>query len=186
MDLSNKLSCETRSVSCHLSPHRFFQSEVLRLYFPTLEPWVKWCVSLPSCSSQFILTQMWDHLLCQPLPCPPWSSSCHLAVSPLLPRLHVAALPAGLDECFFFNSLVVRLPYKSIFCQLWLFFVFKFVVVLLRFFEEENCIFLCLYLGQKSYLSPLLILSLFRCYGVGWWSSFIFCMYQSNSPNTIY
>ena len=37
----------------------------------------------------------------------------------------------GLDECFFFNSLVVRLSYSLIFCQFWLFFVFKFVVVLL-------------------------------------------------------
>ena len=46
-------------------------------------------------------------------------------------QLPVSAPPAGLDECFFFNSLVVGLPYSSIFCQFWLFFVFKFVVVLL-------------------------------------------------------
>ena len=39
--------------------------------------------------------------------------------------------PSDLDECFFFYSLVVRFPYSSIFWQLWLFFVFKFVVVLL-------------------------------------------------------
>ena len=32
---------------------------------------------------------------------------------------------------FFFNSLVVRLTYSSTFWQFWLFFVFKFVVVLL-------------------------------------------------------
>ena len=38
--------------------------------------------------------------------------------------------PTSLDECFFFNSLVVGLLYSSIFCQFWLFFVFKFVVVL--------------------------------------------------------
>ena len=38
---------------------------------------------------------------------------------------------ASLVECFFFNSLVVGLPYSLIFCQFWLFFVFKFVVVLL-------------------------------------------------------
>ena len=43
----------------------------------------------------------------------------------------ISTPPAGLDECFFFNSLVVRLPYSLIFCQFWLFFVFKFVVVLL-------------------------------------------------------
>ena len=42
-----------------------------------------------------------------------------------------ATLPTTLDECFFFNSLVVRLPYNLIFWQFRLFFVFKFVVVLL-------------------------------------------------------
>ena len=45
--------------------------------------------------------------------------------------LPISAPPTGLDECFFFISLVVRLPYSSVFCQFWLFFVFKFVVVLL-------------------------------------------------------
>ena len=68
------------------------------------------------------------------------STSCHLACpgppATALPRvlstwLPVSAPPTGLDKCFFFNSLVVRLPYSSIFCQFWLFFVFKFVVVLL-------------------------------------------------------
>ena len=48
-----------------------------------------------------------------------------------LPWLPVSAPPTGLDECFFFNSLVVGLPYSSIFCQFWLFFVFK---LLLSFF----------------------------------------------------
>ena len=36
-----------------------------------------------------------------------------------------------LDECFFFNSLVVRHPYSSIFWKFLLFLVFKLVVVLL-------------------------------------------------------
>ena len=39
--------------------------------------------------------------------------------------------PTGLDECFFFISLVFRLPCGSIFCQFWLFFVFQ---LLLSFF----------------------------------------------------
>ena len=46
-------------------------------------------------------------------------------------HLPISTPLTGLDECFFFNSLVVGLPYSSIFCQFWLFFVFKFVVVLL-------------------------------------------------------
>ena len=74
---------------------------------------------------------------------------CHL-VHQLLPRRPAAALPTplhnphpglpatallrvlsaqlpgstpltGLDECFFFISLVVGLPYSSIFCQFWVF-----------------------------------------------------------------
>ena len=68
--LSNELSCEAGSFSCRLNPHRFLQSEVLRLYFTTLEPWVTWSVLLHSYSSQFIHTQMWDCLLCQLLPRP--------------------------------------------------------------------------------------------------------------------
>ena len=45
-------------------------------------------------------------------------------------QLPISTPPTGLNECFFFNSLVVRLPYSSIFWQFWLFFVFKFVVFL--------------------------------------------------------
>ena len=41
----------------------------------------------------------------------------------------ISASPTGLDECFSFNSLVVRLPYSLIFFQFWLYFVFKFVVL---------------------------------------------------------
>ena len=48
-----------------------------------------------------------------------------------LPQVSVFAPPTSLHECFFFNSLVVRLPCSLIFCQFWLLFVFKFVVLLL-------------------------------------------------------
>ena len=67
-------------------------------------------------------------------------TSCHLAHrSPpatawprvLSAQLPVSAPPTSLDECFCFNSLVVALSYILIFCQFWVFFVFKFVVVLL-------------------------------------------------------
>ena len=36
--LSNELSCESGSFSHCLNPHRFFKSQVLRPYFPALEP----------------------------------------------------------------------------------------------------------------------------------------------------
>ena len=58
--------------------------------------------------------------------------------------LPVSAPSASLDECFFFNSLVVGLPYSSIFHEFWLFFVFTLVVVLL----------LILW-GNKEYLPTL-------------------------------
>ena len=54
--LSNELTCEAGSLSCCRNPYRSFQSEVLSLYFPALEPWVVQSVSLPSCSSWFICT----------------------------------------------------------------------------------------------------------------------------------
>ena len=62
------------------------------------------------------------------LPAP--SSSHCLAVCPFHPSCPSPPPPTSLDECFFFNSLVVRLPYSSIFWQFWLIFVFEFVVVL--------------------------------------------------------
>ena len=61
---------------------------------------------------------------------PVQSASCHLAVC-LLCLLHVTAPPTSLDQCFFFNSLVVGLPHSLIFWQFWLFFAFKLAVVLL-------------------------------------------------------
>ena len=106
--------------------HRFLPSEVLRLSFPKLETWVVWSVSLPSCSSWFMCTQMWDLLVLQPLPCHEYSLSW----------LPVSSPPTGLDECFFFNSLAVGLLYCLIFWQFCLFFVFKLFVVLLLVVRE--------------------------------------------------
>ena len=96
--LSNELSCEAGSFPCcRLNPPQVFQSEALRLYFPELEPWVAWPVSLPSCSFWFICTQIWDwlvsqlllHLIHLLLPCLPRSCSHCLATSPLRPAAHL-------------------------------------------------------------------------------------------------
>ena len=71
------------------------------------------------------------------LACPiPQSTTSPGLPATTLPRvlsawLPVFASPTGPDECFFFIYLVVRLPYSLIFCQFWLFFVFK---LLLSFF----------------------------------------------------
>ena len=89
---------------------------------------------LPRSSHNLIL---WVRLCCSES-CPP---GC---LSP--PRLPISDLPTGLDVCFFFISLVVGLLCSSIFCQFWLFFVFK---LLLSFWlcKEVQCVYLRLHLG---------------------------------------
>ena len=62
------------------------------------------------------------------------SESRH-ATRVLSARLPFSTPPTGLDECFFFISLVVGLPFHSIFCQFWL-------------CEEAQCVYLCLHLGS--------------------------------------
>ena len=88
------------------TPHRFFQSEVLSLYFPTLEPWVVQSVSLPSHSSWFTRTQMWDllvlqpppRLVCQLPPCCESSPPSYLSL-PLLPVwMNVSSLTPWLSD----------------------------------------------------------------------------------------
>ena len=79
----------------------------------------------------------------------------HSTLSATLPEVFSIQRPISspstdLDECFFFNFLVVGLPYRSIFCQFWLFFLF--LNLLLFFFwwcEEAQYISLCSHLGWK-------------------------------------
>ena len=79
------------------------------------------------------------------LPCLPATTLLQV----LSTRLPVSAPPTGLDECFFFISLVVGLPYSLIFCQFWLFFVFKLLLSFFWLCKEAQCVSLCLHLGQK-------------------------------------
>ena len=144
-----KLSCEAKIFSCCHNLHRFFQSEVLRLYFPALEPWGAQSLSLPSGSSQFIHRQMWDHLLRQPPPPAPVLKlpPCHVSTPPQLPSppilvvwVNVPSLTpwlsdfytvlfSGSSDCFLFSNL------------------------LLSFFwlcKEVQCIYLHFHFGQES------------------------------------
>ena len=77
-------------------------------------------------------------------------------------QLPVSAPPPGLDESFFFNSLIVRLPYSSIFCLFWFVFVLKFVVFL-WLCKEAQCVYLCLHLGRKSVVVNIQFYVSFRC-----------------------
>ena len=155
MGLSKELSCEARSFSHHCNSHRFFQSEVLRLYFPALGPWVAWSVLLPSCFTRFILTQVWDcpihypppRPVCQPPPCLPWLSSHCLSMSPLHSTfLSLPLLPVWMNV----SSLT---PWLLDFHAVQFsgsFDYFLFLNLLLSFFwlcEEAKYIYLCLHLG---------------------------------------
>ena len=108
--------------------------------FPEVPPGLSLCESGAAGSASHhlvgLLAAAWPaplhnpppHWVRQPLPCcessPPW--------------LPVSASPTSLDECFFFISLVIGLPYSSIFCQ-FSFFVF---ILLLSFclWEEAVCL----------------------------------------------
>ena len=66
---------------------------------------------LPATTLWGLLAAAWPAPFHNPPPC------CESS----LPRLPVSAPPTGLDECLFFISLVVGLPYTSVFHQLWWF-----------------------------------------------------------------
>ena len=66
------------------------------------------------------------------------------------PQLPISTPPTTLDECFFFISLVVRLLCGSIFCQFWLFFVFKLLLSFFWLCEEAQSVYLRLHLGRRS------------------------------------
>ena len=69
-----------------------------------------------------------------------------------LPQLPISTPPTGLDECFFFISLVVGLPYSLIFCHFWLFFVYKLLLSFFWLCEVAQCVYLCLHLGWKLWV----------------------------------
>ena len=95
---SNGLSCETGSFSqCH-NPHRFLQPEVLRLYFPCAG--TLGCVI---CLTPQLFLLVYLHTTVGP-PSPPAAALPHILPAPAAPLL---------PSSFFFNSLVVRLPYSS-------------------------------------------------------------------------
>ena len=102
---------------------------------------------LPATTLWGLLAAAWPALFHNPPPhwvhqLPPCCKSCP-------PWLPVSAPPTGLGECFFFISLVVRLPYSSIFCEFWLFFVFKLLLSFFWLCEEAQCVYLRLHLSHN-------------------------------------
>ena len=100
-------------------------------------------------SSWGLLAAVWPAPFHNPPPC--WVRQPPPCRESSLPQLPVSAPPTGMDECFFFTSLVVGLPYSSIFFQFWLFFVFKLLLSFFWLCEEAQCIYLRLHLGWKSW-----------------------------------
>ena len=66
------------------------------------------------------------------------------------PPLCSSTPPTDLHEYVFFISFVVRLPYSLIFCQFWLFFVFKLLLSFFWLCEKAQCVYLCLHFGWRS------------------------------------
>ena len=149
MGLSKELSCEAGSFSHGRNPHRCFQLEVLRLYFPALDPWVETSVSLRSCFSQFIHMQMWDYLLHQPPLRPLGSSSCCLATCPLCPSCPSALLLVWMNVSsltpWLLDFYTIRFSGTSGCCL-----ILNLSLSLFWLCKEAQCIYLHLHLGQKS------------------------------------
>ena len=143
MGLFNKLSCEAEFLLLPPQPPQEFSVrgfEALFLHTGTL--------GCAACLVPQLFLLVYPHTNVGP-PSPPATALLRV----LSTQLPFSTPPTSLDECFFFNSLVVGLPYSSIFCEFWLFCVFKFVVVLLWLCKEAQCVYLCLHLGGKSTLA---------------------------------
>ena len=124
-----------------LQPSKVFTVKGFEALFPALEPWVAWSVSLPSCSSWFICTQMQDHPVLQLLPCCESSPTCCLSLPLLQVWMDVSSLTTWLSD---FHTVWFS---GSSCCFLFL--------NLLSFFwlcKEAKCVYLHLHVGQKSTL----------------------------------
>ena len=157
--------CEAGSFS-HCSPnlHRCFQSEVWGFIYPCCSPGLRGLLCSPvvppslsmrecgaSGSASHLLVGSVSCSLACPVPQSATSLGPPVATLPrVLPAwLPVSAPPIGLDECFFFISWVVGLPYSSIFCQFQWFFVFKLLLSFFWLCEEAECVYLHFLLGRK-------------------------------------
>ena len=152
MGLSNELSCEAGSFSCcRLNPTGVFNQRFEALFplagalgymvcfapLPFLPVYLCTNVGpqgLPATTLWGLLAAAWPALFHNLPPHSVRQSPPSREYSPA--ELPISIPPTGRDECFLFMSLVVVLPYSSIFCQFWLFFVFKLLLSFSWFCEE--------------------------------------------------
>ena len=94
-----------------------------------------------------LLAEAWPAPFHNLPPC--WVRHLRLAASPLHPGCpSLPLLPVWMNVSFL-SFLVVGFPYSSIFCQFWLFFVFKLSLSFFWLCEEAQCVYLHLHLGRK-------------------------------------
>ena len=116
MSLSNELSCEAGSFS-HATHKGFYSQRLWSFPLPCWNPRLHGLSRSPIISPGLSTCK--------------WGTTSHCLAMSFLSWIPISAPPTSLGGCFFFNSLVFRLPNSSIFWQFWLFLVFKFVFVLL-------------------------------------------------------
>ena len=128
--VSKELSCEAGSFfRCCLNPTGVF-SQRFEALFPLC-----WSPGLQVCLAPQLFLPVYPHMNVGPPSLPA------VALLPVLcTQLPISAPPTGLYECVFFNFLVVRLPYSSIFWNFWLFFVFKLLLSFFWLCKEAACL----------------------------------------------
>ena len=124
-----------------LQPSKVFTVKGFEALFPALEPWVAWSVSLPSCSSWFICTQMQDHPVLQLLPCCESSPTCCLSLPLLQVWMDVSSLTTWLSDFHtgWFSGSSCCFLFLNLLSFFWL-------------CKEAKCVYLHLHVGQKSTL----------------------------------
>ena len=120
----------------------FLQPEVMGTYLPGIGTmdWGAWHVAWIPCSQDI----------------PPEHLSATRGCGTSL--FHISTPPTSLDGCGFFNSVIVRLPFNSIYngSEWWLFYTL--VVILMWLYKELSRVYLCHCLDQKFSLINLKIL----------------------------
>ena len=125
----------------------FYSQRLWDFIFLVLEPWAaRTGLGLP-----LQLPLLWDCPFCWLPPC------CHHTTSSLL-LLPISAAPTHLDEYVFFKSLVVRLPYSSIFWPLWAFFVLRLVAILMVVQGGKACLPVTPFWPEVCFLQDIKIL----------------------------
>ena len=160
MRLSNKLSCEDGSFSCcRLNLHGCFHSEVWGFISPRWSPGLCGLLHSPAIPPSLSMQECGAT----------GSASCPTACPVPLPAaalLWVLSAPAAQLRSSYWSGWMFLLyllgcqtSISSIFCQFWLFFVFKLLLSFFWLCEGAQCVYLCLHLG---FAPPLLFFTLFE------------------------